>query len=153
MTRRVTDKIITAEGRDKSKRFKLTELDAYSGEEWANTFFFAIANAGGKLPDEVMNKGMAGLSAIGVGSAILQAMRTLQYETVKPLFDQMLTCIVLVHAADQPPLPIRPYDVNCPVEEISTFWTLRLAWIELHTGFSVAALRRDTDSQAASQPA
>lgn len=122
--------------RDNGRQFLITEMPADQGEEWANRLIFALANAGADLPDGVIGGGMAGLSAIGVGGAIVQAMRNLQFDVVKPLFDEMMACVQT--RINQNPWQAIVHGVNCQIEEIFTFWTLRLAWLELHTGFSIA---------------
>lgn len=132
--------------RDNGKVFLLTEMPADQGEEWANRLIFALANAGADLPDGVIGGGMAGLSAIGVGTALMQAMRKLQFDVVKPLFDEMMTCVQT--RVGQNPWQNIVRGINCQIEEIPTFWQLRLAWIELETGFSIAGAAQQSKTAA-----
>ena len=119
--------------RDNGKTFVLTEMDAYTGQDWALRALLALAASGVNLPDGAMTGGMAGLAAYGL-TALLQA----PYAALKPLLDEMLAQAKYEHKAGQPLQTITP-GPNCCVEEIKTFLTLQTALFRLHTGFSLAA--------------
>lgn len=138
--------------RDNGKVFLITEMPADQGEQWANRFLLAMANAGAELPDELMNSGMAGLASIGVAASFAQALQKIKYETVKPLLDEMMACVQTRQLEQNPWMAILS-GVNCQIEEFPTFWTLRLAWIELHTGFSPGAVAPTTAAPLAARAA
>jgi hypothetical protein len=138
--------------RDNGKSFLITEMSADQAEQWANRFMLAMANADAPLPDELMNSGMAALASVGIAASFAQALQKLSYETVKPLLDEMISCVQFQHDPKQLPQAIFP-GVNCQIEEFPTFWTLRLAWLELHTGFTVAAAARTTAAPSAARAA
>lgn len=118
-------------GRDEGKVFRLREMSATQAEDWAMRALLALTNAGAEIPDEAVNGGMAGLAVMGV-----QALAGLKYDAVKPLMDEMFTCVQI-----QP----NPRDANVvrglvedDIEEVSTRLQLRKAVLELHVGFSLA---------------
>jgi hypothetical protein len=123
--------------RDNGKVFVLTEMDAYSGQDWALRALLALAASGVQLPAGAELAGMAGLAGFGV-TALLQA----PYGALKPLLDEMLAQAKYQHhdtkgKASGAPQAILP-GPNCCVEEIKTFLTLHKALLFLHTGFSTA---------------
>lgn len=131
---------ITAEGRDKGKKFMLHEMPADQGERWANRAILAIANAGGKLPEGVLESGMAGFeltwrNALVVG---LLAFKGLSYREIEPLLDEMKPLIAYI--PPQPGAPEQPIFPGEPsqIEEVATWYTLRYALLELHLNFSLA---------------
>lgn len=119
--------------RDNGKTFKLTEMDAYSGQDWALRALLALASSGVQLPDGALQTGWAGLAGFGI-TALFQA----PHAALRPLLDEMLVQAAYVHDPKHPPQPIRP-GPNCVIEEIKTFLTLHMALVKLHTGFSPAA--------------
>lgn len=125
--------------RDNGKTFVINEMPADQGLRWADRFIFLLVAADADLPDSVVGTGFAGIAATGVASAFIQAMRKLRYSDLEPLLTEITDCIQYQPPKQGLPLQAIMPGVNCQIEEIQTFWTLRLAWIELHTGFSVAA--------------
>lgn len=130
---------ITAEGRDKGKRFLITEMPAMQAEQWAARAFLALAGSGVELPDNVEKAGIAGIAILG-----FQALGHARYELIKPLMDEMMQCIKIIPDPERaqyvrdlnfPP----PGDVNseADIEEVNTIGFLRMEVFELHTGFSI----------------
>lgn len=111
-------------GRDHGKTFLLTEMSAAQAEEWAIKALLALAQAGVEIPDE--SAGVAGLAKAG-----FDALTKLSYAVVKPLLDDMLTCVQYLHKPGNPPLPLS----DAGVEEVGTFLKLRKEVFKLHTGF------------------
>ena len=83
MARNAKPVVITAEGRDKGKRFVLTEMPALRAEKWALRALLALAKAGVDLPDDAVGAGMAALAVAG-----LQALRKLEFTDAEPLMDE-----------------------------------------------------------------
>jgi hypothetical protein len=121
--------------RDNGKTFVLTEMDAYTGQDWALRALLALAASGATLPEGALTTGMAGLAGFGV-TALLQA----PYGALKPLLDEMLAQAKYAHEPNNPKMPLQAINPgpNCPIEEIKTFLTLHKALLFLHTGFSPA---------------
>lgn len=120
--------------RDNGKTFKLTEMDAYRGQDWALRALLALAQSGATLPDGALTQGWAGLAGFGL-TALLRA----PYGLLRPLLDEMLQQAHYIHAPGQPPQAVTADAAgNCPVQEIKTYLALQLALFKLHTGFSVA---------------
>lgn len=116
---------ITAEGRDKGKRFALTEMPATQAEKWALRAFMALAKSGLEIPDDVQNMGMAGIAALG-----FQALAGISFQDAEPLLDEMMACVQCVPSAG-----VVRVLIEDDIEEVATRFTLRRDVFELHTGF------------------
>lgn len=128
MPRRTKVVTITAEGRDKGKRFFITEMFADDAESWAMQALLALTNAGAEVPD--VTQGMAGLAVAG-----FQSLQRLQFAAAKPLLDQMMTCVQYVPPDERIPAQPIGAGVNCKIEEVPTFITLRREVFRLHADF------------------
>lgn len=125
----------TAGERDNGKTFKLTEMPAYQGQDWALRALLALAQSGVKLPDGALANGWAGLAGFGM-TALMGA----PYQQIRPLLDEMIAQAAYIHNPKHPPQSVIPDAAgNGPIEEIKTFLTLQLALFKLHTGFSAVA--------------
>ncbi len=151
MGERRTVRVTATVGRDKGKIFELREMPADQGERWANRALVALANAGGKLPDGVMESGMAGLD-LSFRSLVLtglQALRGLSYREVEPLFDEMKPCMKWCPPGSAPLQDIFPGEAS-QIEEIATWWFLRFELFQLHVGFSLTVNAQTTDTTQSS---
>jgi hypothetical protein len=144
MARRVEIFTVTAEGRDKGKSFLLTEMPPRQAEKWANRALLAFAKSGkndmpDEFKDEMQRAGMAGIAAIG-----LRAITTVDFADAEPLLDEMMTCVTFIpdlSKTDQMSRqPISRPMIDDDIEEVATIYQLRSEVIELHLGFSVAAI-------------
>lgn len=140
MARRTTLVTITRAGRDFGKVFELTEVPADQGERWANRAILAIANAGAKLPEGALDNGMAGLALTWRNTLVagLRSFAGLSWHDVAPLLDEMKPCVKFVPAGAPTERQIIFPGETSQIEEITTWYTLRYAIIELHVGFSLA---------------
>lgn len=147
MPRRTKVVAVTAEGRDKGKTFTIREAPADQAERWANRAILAMANAGSKLPEGVVEGGMAGLSLSlpGIVLAGMRALQGLRYEDIHELLAEMVPLIQYQPPGNAPVQQLFPGD-NSQVEEVATWWQLRRELVELHLGFSVAAALSTTAS-------
>jgi len=126
---RKTEKVtIDAEGRDKGKVFQVTEMSAVAAEQWAMRAFFALANTGVELPEDIAETGMAGMASVG-----LQALGKIPYEAAEPLLADMFDCVEIIPDPSKPNVTRKPMDED--FEEVRTRLTLRKAVWDLHTGF------------------
>lgn len=133
--RRTTTVTITAEGRDKGAQFLVTEMDADRAESWAMRALLALTNAGADLPfdlGEVKAASMAKLAAAGI-----EALTKLQFDTVKPLLDEMMSCVQFIPSSGPPAQPLLKGPA-CQIQEVSTRLQLRLEVLKLHVDFSTA---------------
>jgi len=134
MARNTIDYIVTDEGRDCGKKFKITEMDAFKGEKWAMRALLALMGERVDLPKGFEKKGMSGIAEIG-----LKMFSSLKWETAEPLIDEMMTCVQYM------PDPGNPLIVRAlfpgDIEEIGTLFTLRKEVLNLHVGFSQAVAR------------
>lgn len=143
--------VIDTEGRDKGKTFLLHEMPADQGERWFFRMVLALANAGAKIPEEVLFAGAAGFADLmptfqNSLMVAMRAMQGLQYDTVRPLLDEMVPLIKWLPPGTQGQLEqdILP-GANCQIEEVTTWVKLRFELIQLHVGFSLAAAALTTE--------
>lgn len=151
---------ITADGRDRDKIFVLREMPADQAERWFLRLVLALANAGAKVPEEILFAGAAGFAEMmpTLRNSLVVAMRAIQgldYEAVRPLLDEMTPFIKW-----QPPsapgslMPVQdifPGD-NSQIEEVATWMKLRFELIQLHVGFSLAAAVSTTGQESQETP-
>ena len=128
--RKTKDVTIEAEGRDKGKTFRLTEMSAAQAEKWAVRAFQGLAKSGVALPDDFESAGLAGIAVLG-----FQALGGMDYSLVEPLMDEMMGCVQI-----KEPALVRAL-IGDDIEEIRTRLLLRAEVFELITGFSLAAVR------------
>ena len=129
--RRTADITIAAEGRDKGKAFRLTEMPARQAEEWAMRALIALARSGVEIPDNIANRGLAGIAALG-----FTALRGLGFSDAKPLLDEMMTCVMFIPDPKRPAVVRNLVDDD--IEEVGTFFQLRKEVFQLHVDFSKA---------------
>lgn len=115
--------------RDNGKTFVLTEMPAEQAEWWATRAFLALTNAGAHVPEGAKAAGMAGFAMMGI-----ESLYQLRAEVLKPLMDEMFECIKYEHAPGLPLQAIMPGEAS-QIEEVATRLQLRMALVELHTGF------------------
>jgi hypothetical protein len=139
--RRIATVVVTTEGRDKGKTFKLTEMSADAAERWALRALLLMANAGAKLPEGTLENGMAGIAATLPG-LIIQGMRSLAGLTYTPeveaLLSDMMACVQFVPpGVGLPPQTLFQGDA-CQIEEVRTRLFLRTEVLKLHMDPSLA---------------
>lgn len=144
MARRELRFTIAEKNRDHGKIFFIREMPADQTEWWAARILFALTNAGADLPKGAAEGGMAGFAAAGI-----QSLLSLRAEVVKPLMDEMFTCVEYLHEGKLPAQPILSGDLS-QIEEVSTRVQLRKAVLELHVGFSLGEFGSTTESPSPS---
>jgi hypothetical protein len=132
MSRRTQTITIAEEpdNRDSGKVFILTEMPATAGERWAMQLMYLLTQTGVPLDSGVLNAGMSGL-ATAISSAGVALLRALQ----DPSLDAWRDCVRYQHQPNHPLQPINWDSAACQIEEIKTVGALRMAVVELHTGF------------------
>lgn len=120
--------------RDNGKTFFLTEMDAYSGQDWALRAILALSRSGAILPPEAVRRGWPALVSFGF-SALLGA----SHADIRPLLDELLTHVRYSKQPDNAKWPKQTIEAgsNCVVEEVATFLEIYKAMWTLHTGFSL----------------
>jgi len=132
MARRTAYYDVIDEGRDKGKRFLLTEMPAIRGEAWALRVIMAVANTGYEVPEDIKEAGLAGLATIA-----LPLLLRIPYYVAEPLLAEMFTCIEIVPDPERPNVHRKLIDDD--IEEVVTRIKLRREVLDLHVGFSVTA--------------
>jgi hypothetical protein len=133
MGRKVATVVIQAEGRDKGKVFKITEMFADAGEDWELRALGAAARAGQDIPDNLLSAGWAAITF-----AAMRAIMGAPFEEVRPLLAEMMACVQIVLPAVPDGRDLIPDDI----EEIATRAYLRDEVFKLHANFSVLATIR-----------
>lgn len=116
-------------------------MSADKAERWAIRMVLALTNANVEVPEGSLQAGMSGIAAI-----LAQGVRNLaglKFEAVSDLLDEMMTCVQYQPAANLPPQALWAGD-NSQIEEVRTRLSLRMEVLELHLGFSLAALQSTT---------
>ena len=146
--RKVREYTVTEENRDFGKTFILTEWPADQAERWATRFLLALAKGGATLPAGALLAPSAGLAAVGLSMAA-----NLNPDEALPLLDELMQCVTF-----QPtntalkPMKILPGE-GSQIEEVATRVKLKLAVLELHTGFSLPVAPLTSESGAPGEPA
>jgi len=125
--------------RDHGKSFRVTEMSADRAERWAFRCLLALANAGAKLPEGILDAGMAGVQATLPGLLIqgLRSLAGLQYEDAVPLLDEMLGCVEFRAPGTDTYFALVGSGMT-QVEEVSTLLKLRYEVLQVHLNFSLA---------------
>lgn len=128
MGRRVSFYEVGAEGRDKGKVFKLTEMPASQGERWALRALLAIGRSGVELPEGIEKAGFSAIASFG-----LNLIMKLPVEEADILMSEMFQCIQIVPNPQNRDV-VRAL-VEDDIEEIKTRVLLRKAVLDLHVDF------------------
>lgn len=137
MARKTALHTVTDAGRDKGKKFLITEMSSRRGEEWALRALLAIGGSV-DLPEGFESLGMAGLAELG-----LRAITNLKFEIAKPLLDEMMTCVQIYpdpNKLQNVRAILEEEDGGEDIEEIKTRFDLRVEFWNLHMGFLNAAV-------------
>ena len=126
MARKTARITIDAEGRDKGKVFVVTELPALDIERWAVRLVLALGKNGVSLPDVQADSGFAGIA--GVLWALVAQVSPAEAEN---LMATMLEGLKIDEGKITRDL------VSGDIEEPETLLQLRMAWVDLHSGFFV----------------
>jgi len=144
MARRELDVTITDEGRDNGKVYHLTEMPASQAEEWAAKALLALAHSEVDI-GEASGAGIAGIASLG-----LKALAKMPFADLKPLMDEMFTCVRAIPNPNNP-LQTRPLVEN-DIEEVATRIRLRAELFTLHTGFLLAGSQSTSTLEGAPAP-
>lgn len=136
-------------GRDEGKTFTIEEMSAVRAEEWFTRAMRMLASSGIDVPPYIFQHGPAGFAAIGLGT-VLSGFAKSPWTEVKPLMDEMLTCIISFRGADAGSVEITTFSqIVMQIEETSTILHLREEILSLHLGFSIAARLSEFRTRAA----
>lgn len=129
-------------GRDAGKVFILTEMPALQAEIWGARALLALSHANTDIDiAELQGSGMAGVASIGA-KALVKAISAVNFDEVRPLLDEMLTCIQF--QPDPANKSIVRDLMSEDIEEVATLFHLRGQVLELHIGFFIDAPQSKT---------
>lgn len=135
---------ITADNRDKGKRFLITEMPAYDLEWFYARALMALGTSGISVPQELVEMG-----AIGIALLSYQIFLGASPAAIQPLKDEMMKRCVSYAPSDEISAGWDP----SVIEEVSTLKLLREEILELHTGFTLAALAQSLREMVAAKKA
>jgi hypothetical protein len=140
MARRTKVVPITDEGRDKGKRFLITEMVPSKAEAWAFRVLLALTNNNAEMPAGFEQTGMAGLAQIG-----LRGLTGLPWFVAEPLLKEMFECVQVCPDVKNLNIvrPLEPAggEGDYDIEEVLTRIKLRKEIFQLHVDFSSAAIQ------------
>lgn len=114
--------------RDHGKLFHISEKSAYEAERWALRAFFAMANSGIEVPEDMEGMGIAGLASMG-----MNALGKIRFEDAEPLLEEMMQCVRIIPDPNKTNV-MRPL-IEDDIEEIKTRLILRREVFKLHVDF------------------
>lgn len=119
-------KTVTIEkGRDKGKKFEITEMPVAKIDNWAMRVLLALAGAGVEVAEA--NEGMMGLAKVAFA-----ALGKVPPAIAIPLMDELLECVQFVPNGGSP----RPLDLELgDVQDFTSIWILRKEVFNLHIDF------------------
>lgn len=134
MARKTIDITISDENsRDYGKTFRITEMSAADAEIWGMKALHAMVSSGIEVPQEYKeNPSLAVMASIGI-----KALGQVQFDLLKPLLDQMMSCVEYIPDVTKPTVTNKLIDLV--VEEVSTRLKLRYEVLLLHIGFFMNA--------------
>lgn len=153
MRRTVNITISDPKSRDNGKTFRVTEMPADAAERWAIRCLLAFANAGARMPEGMIESGLAGIQATLPGLLIqgIRSLAGLRYEDAAPLLGAMLDCVEFRVPGDDKYFPLAGAGIS-QVEEVSTLWKLRYEALQVHLGFSLADALSTSNAPPAAAP-
>lgn len=134
MARKTSTFTVESEGRDKGKKFLLTEMAATKAEDWAIRVMLALGSANVDIPEGSIQLGMAALAEIG-----LKKLFAISAVDIKPLLAELMECVELVPNPQKPQVKLGYPMFESQVEEVSTLLMLKWEVLKLHLDFSLAA--------------
>jgi hypothetical protein len=144
--------VISRVGRDNGGVFMITEMPAFQATDWFIRAMQLMVRAGLDVPPHIFQMGAAGFMTMGLG-AVLGGLGKAPYGDVKPLLDELLTCVTTY----QPPGAVQPLAswpvIQTQIEEPATILQLHEEIVSLHLGFSLAAKLSNFRTLAASMMA
>ena len=124
MARKEITYTVSDEGRDKGKKFLITEMSARKAEEFALRAFSSAVACGIKNDKTDPSQGMLALAKIGYALIV-----TMPYEYSQPLLDQLMSCVKIQEQH------ITRDVLEVDVEEVATYLKLKKAAYDLHVSF------------------
>jgi hypothetical protein len=108
-------------GRDKGKKFQITEMSARAGHAWATRLLLALMGSGVEIDEDIAARGLAGLATVA-----LTAVGKVNSSVALPLMDELLDCVMSVQER-----ATRKW-IDDDFEEVATIFQLQKAVFDLH---------------------
>lgn len=130
--------VVAREGRDKGGTFVLREMPAIPASNWFLRAMQLLARAGMEVPSNVMQAGVQGFLVMGLG-AVVTGLGKAPWHEVKPLLDELLTCVVSYQPAAGEVALTNWKAIEGQILEPATVLQLYEEVVSLHLGFSLLA--------------
>lgn len=134
MARKTEIYVVTKDGRDKGKRFLITEMSAMRAERWATRALLALTKSGENLDYVRSEKG--GMAALAV--AAIRGLQHLNFDDADPLMMEMMDCVQIIPDPKHPETarPLVQNDAEGDdIEEVETRVILKQRVFKLHSDF------------------
>lgn len=129
---RKTKEFTIEKGRDKGKKFRITEMDVIKAEKWAGRLFLCLASIL-ELPEN--SSGINGLSG-ALQKYGLKSLAKIPYESLEPLYNELLDCCeYLGDGTSSISRPLTEATASEVIEDVSTLFTIRMEVLKLHLDF------------------
>lgn len=139
-----TKTIIIESGRDKGKKFLLTEMPVAQIDNWAMRLLLALMSDGIDVPSHDPQGGMLSLA-----KTAFETLGKLPHDITIPLLNELLGCVEIIPDGGKPrPLAL---DLN-DVQDFTTLWKLRKEVFQLHIDFLLPAIGQTLESAQVATP-
>lgn len=129
---RKTKEFTIETGRDKGKKFRITEMDVIKAEKWASRLFLVLANIL-EIPNNA--SGINGLAG-AIQKYGLKSLAKIPYESLEPLYDELLDCCEYLGVGTSTmSRPLTEATASEVIEDVSTLVKLRMEVLKLHLDF------------------
>lgn len=130
MSRKETTFVATSP-RDKGKKFRITEMDAYRAEDWAMRALMAAIKSGADIGNIDAGAGMAGIAAIAAKS-----LGVIDVTIARELRDELMSCVQYVGTSPGGQEMLRAVTPD-DIEDVITLLAIRKAVLLLHIDFFI----------------
>lgn len=120
-------------GRDRGRRYLITEMPASAAEKWAVRAFLALGQSGVDIPDDVRAGGMAAFAAVG-----FQLLGRINFTEAEWLMDELMKCVQVIVPPAENALEVTRRLIESDIDEVRTRIRLKVEAFSLHVGFSLA---------------
>lgn len=125
-------------GRDNGKKFHIVEMGAYQTEAWTTRALLLLLSDNVELPDNINAEDLQGAEGLAVlqkvGYKVLfQLLAQVEYEKVKPLLNDLLSCCSYVTNGTE--ITLNEQNVETIVEDFKTLVELKKKAFGLHFDF------------------
>ena len=121
---RKTKTVVIDKGRDKGKRFLITEMSVIDADNWAQRALFAVAK-GGLISEIAEGAGMIDVHTL------MKSVGSIDASVGSELLNELLYCVQVIPSGNEP----RDLLIDSDIEDPKTLWVLRKEALMIHIDF------------------